>query len=51
VAGHRGFGVSLLFWCCGPGGPGVVPLAAWRPDTLPADPHEAYYYAALARRD
>lgn len=31
--------------------PGVVPIATWRPDTPPADPHEAYYYAALARRD
>lgn len=31
--------------------PGAVPLVTWRPDTPPADPHEAYYYAGLARRD
>ncbi|HEU5029845.1 MAG TPA: SAM-dependent methyltransferase [Spirillospora sp.] len=30
--------------------PGAVPLATWRPDTPPADPHEAYYYAGLARK-
>ncbi|TDC81642.1 hypothetical protein E1285_32265 [Actinomadura sp. 7K507] len=31
--------------------PGAVPIATWRPDTPPADPHEAYYYAGLARKD
>ncbi len=31
--------------------PGAVPLATWRPDTPPADPHEVYYYAGLARKD
>ncbi|QKG25017.1 SAM-dependent methyltransferase [Actinomadura verrucosospora] len=31
--------------------PGAVPLAAWRPDTPPADPLSAYYYAGLARKD
>ncbi|GAA2160361.1 SAM-dependent methyltransferase [Actinomadura napierensis] len=30
--------------------PGAVPLATWRPDTPPADPHEVYYYAGLARK-
>ncbi|QKG25016.1 SAM-dependent methyltransferase [Actinomadura verrucosospora] len=30
--------------------PGAVPLATWRPDTPPDDPHEAYYYAGLARK-
>ncbi|MEU8800435.1 SAM-dependent methyltransferase [Spirillospora sp. NPDC048819] len=31
--------------------PGAVPIATWRPDTPPSDPHEAYYYAGLARKD
>ncbi|MFC4053995.1 SAM-dependent methyltransferase [Actinomadura syzygii] len=31
--------------------PGAVPLAAWRPDTPPADPREVYYYAGLARKE
>ncbi|WP_067888726.1 SAM-dependent methyltransferase [Actinomadura chibensis] len=31
--------------------PGVVPLAAWRPDTPPDDPRGTYYYAGLARKD
>jgi O-methyltransferase involved in polyketide biosynthesis len=32
--------------------PGIVPLLAWRPEDglAPADPHAAYYWAALARR-
>lgn len=34
--------------------PGVVPVLTWRPDvqdTPPADPHAAYYWAAVARKD
>jgi hypothetical protein len=31
--------------------PGVVPVAAWRPDgTPPADPNVAYYWAGMARK-
>jgi hypothetical protein len=30
--------------------PGVVPVMAWRPDTAPADPKAAYYWAGVARK-
>jgi len=31
--------------------PGLVPVLAWRPDgSAPADPHAAYYWAAVARK-
>jgi hypothetical protein len=30
--------------------PGAVPVMAWRPDTDPADPNAAYYWAGIARK-
>ncbi|GAA4237161.1 SAM-dependent methyltransferase [Actinomadura meridiana] len=43
-------GVETLFGGATLLDPGVVPLAAWRPDMPPSDPHAAYYYAGLARK-
>jgi O-methyltransferase involved in polyketide biosynthesis len=43
-------GVEALFGATTLLDPGLVPLAAWRPDAPPADPHAAYYYAGLARK-
>jgi hypothetical protein len=30
--------------------PGIVPVLGWRPDTEPADPRSAYYWAGVARK-
>lgn len=30
--------------------PGLVPVMSWRPEVEPADPHSAYYWAAVARK-